>query len=64
MDPVLIELRIILKENVDEYTKKTSQIFFKEKVNAIGVKTSIVTRIAKDYYKNIQHLHKNNIFQL
>lgn len=64
MDPVLLEVRTFLKDNIDKHTKETSQKFFKEKVNAYGVKTSTVTKIAKKLYKNIQHLSKNDVLQL
>jgi 3-methyladenine DNA glycosylase AlkD len=64
MNPFLVELRIILKENVNEHTKKTSQRFFKEKVNVYGVKTSTISKISKDFFKKIEHLDKNKVFQL
>jgi 3-methyladenine DNA glycosylase AlkD len=64
MESVIPELRSNLKDNVDEHTKSTSQRFFKEKVNAYGVKTSTVTKIAKQFYENIQPISKDKVFQL
>lgn len=64
MNPILLEVRTFLKDNIDNHTKETSQKFFKEKVNVYGVKISIVTKIAKKLYKKIQPLSKNNVLQL
>lgn len=37
-------------------------ILFKEEIKVYGVKTSIVTRIAKEYYKTIGTMKKEDVF--
>ena len=64
MESILIEVRTLLKDNIDEHTKDTAQRFFKEKVNVYGVKTSTVTKIAGKTFQDIKHLGKNKVFQL
>lgn len=53
MDSVLGEIRAELRESVDAKTKASSQMFFKEKVTAYGVRTKTVNIIAKKYYKKL-----------
>lgn len=57
-------IRKELKQNSDPYAKTTGQSFFKEKVKIYGVKTALVTKIAKTYDKDILDLDKNEIFAL
>jgi len=49
---------------VDAKTKGNFQSFFKEKVTAYGVKTAIVTKIAKKYFQEVQPLGKKEILAL
>jgi len=61
---MLRRIRQQLKQNSDPHTKDTGQKFFKEKVNIYGVKTSIVTKIAKLYHKEIMGMAKKEVFAL
>ncbi|MDD5773093.1 MAG: DNA alkylation repair protein [bacterium] len=64
MNHIITQIRIELKNNSDETTKKSFQRFFKEKVIYYGVKTGIVNKIAKKYWKEIKGLDKKEIFGL
>lgn len=61
---VIKEIRRELKKRSDFHTKTTGQRFFKEKIKLYGVKTSIVTKIAKEFYNRIKDLPKEQIFSL
>ena len=52
-----------MKENSDEHTKLSGQRFFKESVVVYGVKTAVVSRIGKKYYKSIKDRPKAEIFR-
>ncbi|MEW6089215.1 MAG: DNA alkylation repair protein [bacterium] len=64
MNSIINEIRKELKQNADEKTKKTGQNFFKEKIKVYGVKTAIVSKIGKKYFKNISGKDKAVIFGL
>ncbi|OPX86493.1 MAG: DNA alkylation repair enzyme [Pelotomaculum sp. PtaB.Bin104] len=64
MENIILLIRKELEHNADEKTKNTAQRFFKEKVTVYGVKTSIVSKIAKKYFDQIKHLDKKEIFYL
>jgi 3-methyladenine DNA glycosylase AlkD len=64
MNPILAQIRIDLKANVDEQTRKSFQRFFKEQVKYYGVKTDIVGKIAKKHWPQVKNLDKQKIFQL
>lgn len=64
MENILDKIRIELINNKDEKTKASSQSFFKEKINAYGVKTPTVSKISKDFYKLISYKPKSEIFDL
>ena len=53
-----------LLDHKDEKTLSSSHRFFKEKVNIIGVKMSVVTTLSKQLYKQIEHQDKNYIFDV
>lgn len=61
---LLIKIRQELKQNSDPHTKATGQNFFKEKVKIYGVKTAQVTKIAKQYDRDILAMSKNDVFTL
>ena len=61
---ILTVIRRDLGNNIDAKTRQTYQAFFKEQVNAYGVKTSIVSIIAKNQFQNVKHLGKRAIFAL
>ena len=64
MKDIILSIRKELKENTDNKTKKSFQRFFKEKVKYHGVKTAIVGKIAKKYWKEIESFPKKEIFSL
>lgn len=48
MNGVIEAIRRALRENIDAHTKQTGQRFFKESINLYGVKTAVVSKIAKE----------------
>lgn len=48
MDGIIEKIRRELQENSDEHTRQSGQRFFKESVNIYGVKTALVSKIAKE----------------
>jgi len=63
-ESIIKETREKLKKNSDQHTKATGQNFFKEKVKTYGVKTIIVSKIAKSYDQDILTLNKNEVFTI
>jgi len=61
---MLSSIRQQLKENIDLHTKNTGQRFFKETVKFYGVKTAVVTKIAKQYDKDVLSLKKQEVLEL
>lgn len=57
-------IRRELEQQVDEKTRSSAQSFFKERVTCYGVKTAIVNKIARNYFLEIKHLSKQEIFAL
>jgi 3-methyladenine DNA glycosylase AlkD len=64
MDPVIQSIRNDLTGQRDELTCKVFQRFFKEDVKYYGVKTAVVGKIAKKYWKEIESRDKKEIFRL
>ena len=64
MNEILNAIRNELKKNVDVKTWETSQNFFKEKIIFHGVKTSEVSKISKQYFKELKKRTKAEIFDL
>jgi len=64
MDPVIVRIRQELKSLADAKTRSTSQRFFKEEISCYGIKTPVVTTLAKKYWKEIQSQKKEEIFAL
>ncbi|HPG39589.1 MAG TPA: DNA alkylation repair protein [bacterium] len=62
MSEIIAQVIEELKRNVDEKTLATGQNFFKEKIQLYGVKTALVTKISKDYFKQIANRSKEEIF--
>ena len=58
------KIRTDLKSNSDETTRLVSQRFFKEKIACYGVKSAIVGKIARKYWKEISGWEKADIFRL
>lgn len=61
---VITRIREDLTLNADEKTKASSSRFFKEEVHCYGVKSALVGRIAKDYFKEIESENKKIVFAL
>ena len=64
MESIFKTIRQKLKQNSDPHTKATGQNFFKEKVKFHGVKIALVTKIAKQYDRDILAMPKKNVFAL
>ena len=64
MNKILQQIRQDLIQSSDEKTQKSGQNFFKEKVKIYGVKTAIVSKIGKEYFKAIKDKTKQEIFEL
>jgi 3-methyladenine DNA glycosylase AlkD len=65
MDTNLLSVvRRELSEQVDEKTKGNAQSFFREKIKVYGVKTEIVTQIARRHFPEMKPLSKKDIFSL
>ena len=64
MNNILVQIREELKANTDQQIQKSFQRFFKEQVKYYGVKTEVVGKIAKKYWKQIKNLDKQEIFNL
>lgn len=63
---IITEIRQILQDNIDEKTLKSSGRFFKEGEKALvyGVGMKEVSKIGKEFYKQIQDNSKNEIFEI
>jgi len=59
---VVSQVRQELQENVDSNTREYSGSFFKEEVKSVGVKITVVTKIAERLFGQIEHLSKDTIF--
>ena len=64
MNKIIKDLKAELIHNSDEKTKQSGKRFFKEEVNFIGIRTAVLSRIAKEYYNALQDKSKSNIFSL
>jgi 3-methyladenine DNA glycosylase AlkD len=64
MNNILTQIREELKANTDQQIQKSFQRFFKEQVKYYGVKTEVVGKIAKKYWKQVKTLDKQTIFKL
>lgn len=61
---VVRNVRDELKGNADEATRISALRFFKEEVRMYGIKSAVVRKIAKRYYKEIKKADKAEIFRL
>jgi len=64
MDSLIGRIRTELLASADEKTKQIFQRFFKETVTYYGVKTPLVGKIAKKYWREVKCLSKPEIFGL
>lgn len=61
---IIESIRKELKGNIDKEYREGSINFFKEKIILYGVRTPIVRKIAKKYFKEVKGLEKKEIFEL
>ncbi len=64
MPDILINIRQELTALADEKTRASGQRFFKEEIKLYGVKTDIVSKLAKKYLPQIWSLSKTSVFDL
>jgi len=64
MNSIITIIRNELEKQSDSHTRDSGQNFFKEKVKICGVKTALVTKIAKAHDKEILDLDKREVFAL
>lgn len=64
MDNIIEKIRRELKKNADKKTKESGERFFKEEIRLYGVKTAVVGKIGKEYFKEIKDKSKKDIFDL
>lgn len=64
MTNIIENVREELRKSSDEKTRASSLRFFKEKIKLYGVKTPLVRKISKDFYKTINNKPKSEIFDL
>lgn len=64
MKNIIADVRRSLTDNIDENTVKTTQNFFKEKINFYGVKIPIVNKISKASFDSMEDRSKNTVFAL
>lgn len=62
MNNFITKIRQELKQNSNEKTRISGQNFFKEKIKLYGVKSAIVGKIARTYFKDIKDKKKSEIF--
>ena len=64
MNNIIKKIRQELKEKADEDVKRSGERFFKEQIKLYGVKTVDVSKIGKEYFKEIKRQSKAEIFSL
>lgn len=64
MHDFLTKLQNQLQQNADVKTKESGQRFFKETIKIYGVKTATVSKIGKEFFKEIKNESKEKIFSL
>jgi 3-methyladenine DNA glycosylase AlkD len=64
MNKIIQDLRTELVRNADEKTRLSGERFFKESVKLHGIRSALVIKTGKEYFKFIQDKGKANIFSL
>jgi len=64
MDPVIDRIREDLKAHADPEIRRSARRFFKEEIVCYGIKTPVVTTIAKTYWNEVRSRDKREIFGL
>lgn len=60
----LNEIRVVLKDNIDEKILTSEKRYFKEEVKMYGVSVSTVNKIGKLFFESIKDYPKRDIFEL
>ena len=61
---IILQIRLALQKSSDEKTKSGFQRFFKEEVKFHGVKSSTVSKIAREFFEKIKNKNNQEIFVL
>ncbi|MBN2347963.1 MAG: DNA alkylation repair protein [Bacteroidales bacterium] len=64
MNTIITKIRKELEDISDIKTRDTSQHFFKEPVKTYGVKSALVHKISKEYFKTFNNKTKSELFEL
>jgi 3-methyladenine DNA glycosylase AlkD len=64
MKKIIKEIRKVLEKKSNPETKQCQGRFFKENVKIYGVKSAVVAKIGRDYFKKIKNKNKKEIFSL
>lgn len=64
MSRIIKALREELRMNSDETIKKSTERFFKEDVKSYGIKSAVVKKISRDYFKQVKDNSKVELFGL
>jgi 3-methyladenine DNA glycosylase AlkD len=62
MSTILQDLRNELLRNVNEKDRLSGQRFFKEEVSIMGIKSAVVDKISKEYFKALGAVAKADVF--
>jgi 3-methyladenine DNA glycosylase AlkD len=62
MKKIIENLREELIRNADEKTRLSGERYFKEDVTLYGIRSAVVTQIARDHFTAIENKEKDNIF--
>jgi 3-methyladenine DNA glycosylase AlkD len=62
MNEIIKNIRAELKHNADEGIKKSGERFFRENVQLYGIRSAVVTRIAREHFKALKGMEKQEIF--
>jgi 3-methyladenine DNA glycosylase AlkD len=64
MENIIYQIRSELVSLADEKIKEQGKRFFKEEINAYGIKTALVSKLARGYFNMLKDSGKNEIFLL
>ena len=64
MNNILKNLRDELLRNADEKVKKSGMRYFRENVNLYGIRSAVVEKIGKEYFKYVKDKSKTDILSL
>ena len=64
LSSTLLEIRQVLKDNIDERIQASEKKYFKEEVKTYGVGTATVGKIGKLFFASIKDCPKQDIFEL